>query len=635
MIAWITTFPSPLWLATYGPNFALALHLTAVDRLLFGRDILFTYGPLGYLFYPIGLDPLLWIEALIFQTIVHTLFYFALLLFVLKSENRLFNGITIAIAGTIIEAAIQQAYLLAAVILLIAIYVIAEEHYYYFPLIAAVAAVAVFFKFDIGLACWATIILGIVYLAVKGYRGLVLMSLFSLTSVFIVAGLMLTQNVHTLISFLTGSYQIALGFAPAMSLPGPLWQSYAAIIAAFAVTAYLVHEVKNRNSPPFTILSLGFLFFSYKEGFVRQDLPHVIIFFGAWALFFWLAQIRERNEFVRKGCLLMLILLLVSSGVVVYADSPGTVVPSGTYTSTNLQEATYLISNPSISPKLFSSSVLYVREQYPLSSTTIEALSNHSADVFPWDVAITLAYGMKWDPRPVFHSYAVYTSYLDELNSRHFLSSNAPEFVLYRPLSIDNRYPLFDEPMTIRALMCNYEVIGFDGGFMLLHKVGNHCGPPIVIQNIESTFDRTISVPSNYSGYLFAEVHIQYNVIGTLGNLLYKAPPVYVTLSFADASTKTHLLVIGNAMDGLIVSTIPNSLFGNETKQIREISFTTPDTYEFDAHILITFVRVPVSQDLEDLITSSYPIGQTNGQPVVSYLRVQAKIHISTTSPLS
>jgi hypothetical protein len=191
------------------------------------------------------------------------------------------------------------------------------------------------------------------------------------------------------------------------------------------------------------------------------------------------------------------------------------------------------------------------------------------------------------------------------------LDSNGPDFVLYEFASIDGRYPLFDEPLTLRALMCNYQVTGFDRGFMILRRVGNHCGSPTVIQNIESTFGDTILVPSNYSGYMFAQVHLQYNLIGTLRNLIYKASPVYVELSFSDGSTGTYRFEFGNAMDGLVVSAVPNDLFGSEIKQIREITFITPGTYAFDPHIQVTFVQVPTSQTYQESLANSYFSNQT------------------------
>ncbi len=219
--------------------------------------------------------------------------------------------------------------------------------------------------------------------------------------------------------------------------------------------------------------------------------------------------------------------------------------------------------------------------------------------------------GITWDPRPVFQSYQAYTSYLDGLNSRHFLDSNAPDFVLYEPASIDGRYPLFDEPLTIRALMCHYQVSGFDGTFMVLRRGENYCGSQSVIEDVESTFGGTIPVPSNYSGYMIAQVQMQYNLIGDIGNLLYKAPQVFVQLNFADGTTGTYRFVFGNGMDGLVVSAVPGNLFGGVIKQIREISFITPEAYAFDSQIKVKFVQVPTSQTDQEAIANSSASNQT------------------------
>jgi len=584
-----------------------ALHLATANGLIFGRNILFTYGPLGYLFFPVDLTTQLWIEAVIFRVAIHTLFYLVLMMFVFESENRIFNAVALAFSGTILEAALLYGgYLLAAVIFLSAVYLIAEEHYSYFPWLSAFAATAPFFKFDIGLVGLATIVLGSAWLYFEGHRRLALISLAVWASVFITVGIALTRTFETLASYVAGCYQIAIGFGPAMAEAGPPWEIYVAVIAAGVLMAYFLSGIARRKFSVVTILSLGFLFFSFKEGFVRQDLGHVVVFFGAWALFFGLAQMRERNALIRKCCILLFVLLLVSEGLVFYINSPGTFVPPGTYAPANLRETVGLMSHPSVASRMSASSLSEVRSQYGLSNLTIDSLAHHSVDIFPWDTAMAVAYGMRWDPRPVFQSYSAYTSYLDNLNSRHFIDSNAPEFVLYNATSIDGRYPLFDEPLTLRILMCNYEVIEFDSGFMVLRRVGSLCGSPTPIPDIESTFGDTIPVPSNYSGYMFAEVHIKYNLIGTIRNLLYKAPPVYVQLRFADGSTGTYRFELGNAMDGLVVSAVPNDLFGGKIRQIREITFITPGAYAFDPHIRVSFVQVPTSQSHNEAIVNSY-----------------------------
>ncbi len=261
LVAWLATFPTPLLKAGGGLDLSWvqALHMAVASGLIFGRDILFTYGPLGYLFFPVGLNTMLWIEAVVFRITIHTLFYLSLLLLVLKNEHRLFTAVTLAVSGTIIESVLQEPFLLAAVFLLIAIYLIVEERYWYFPLLSAFAATTPFFKLDIGLAVFATMILGDGFLYFKGRRRLTLVSLAAYSSVFIFAGIALTKSVGTLASFVVGSYQIVIGFGPAMAVDGPPWEAYIGIIAVAAFVLYFIREVRTKKFSPVVILSLGFL----------------------------------------------------------------------------------------------------------------------------------------------------------------------------------------------------------------------------------------------------------------------------------------------------------------------------------------------------------------------------------------
>jgi hypothetical protein len=564
-----------------------------MNGMVFGKDVLFSYGPLGYLFYPFALNTTLWIQAVIFRASLHAMFYLFLLILVLRNGARPFDAVLIAFSATIVEATIQIAYLLAAVILVCAVLLITEKHYTLFPLLSGLGATAPFFKADIGMASLLTTVVGASWIYFRGNRRVALLSLTTWFSVFLVAGAALTRSIESLDSFVAGSYQISIGYGPAMYFPGPLWQEFVGILAITALGLILIRELWIKRLSPITVLSLGFLFLALKEGFVRQDPGHVIIFFGAWALFFGLLQLREQNRLIRKGCFLILVLLLASEALT-FLPYAGTWLPGGTYSATNLAQTVELVSNPADPSRMFSSSLLRTRNQYSLSKATVAELDGHSVDIFPWDVAIAPAYGMTWDPRPVFQSYQAYTSYLDELNSRHFLSSNSPEFVLYRAESIDDRYPLFDEPLTLLALACNYESTGFDGVYMILHRVGNHCGSPQAIQTFESTFGATIQIPSNESGFTLAEVRLQYSLIGSLRSLLYKPIPAYIELRFSDGAGGVFRFLPENAGDGLMVSAIPSSLFGGEIRQIHAFRLLTDVVYGFDPNISVTFVRIPV-----------------------------------------
>lgn len=125
------------------------------------------------------------------------------------------------------------------------------------------------------------------------------------------------------------------------------------------------------------------------------------------------------------------------------------------YSNSNLSRNSNcaLLSDSSTASATFKSSVKDLQNQYPLSPEILAMLANHTVDVFPWDVALAYAYGLDWDPRPVFQSYSAYTASLDALNAAHFNSNSSPDYVIFAAESIDGRYPLFDEPATFRSLL--------------------------------------------------------------------------------------------------------------------------------------------------------------------------------------
>jgi hypothetical protein len=86
----VVTFPPGLFPAEAGldPSWVIGLHLGVANGFLFGKDILFTYGPLGYLCYPVFVARDLWMSAVIFGDAVHLAFFLLLAAFALRSNAR-------------------------------------------------------------------------------------------------------------------------------------------------------------------------------------------------------------------------------------------------------------------------------------------------------------------------------------------------------------------------------------------------------------------------------------------------------------------------------------------------------------------------------------------------------------------
>ena len=73
LLAALATAPT-VYLALTGDidsSWMCGIHKAKLLGLVFGRDIVFTYGPLGYLLYPVYVGRSLWFQALLFSLATH------------------------------------------------------------------------------------------------------------------------------------------------------------------------------------------------------------------------------------------------------------------------------------------------------------------------------------------------------------------------------------------------------------------------------------------------------------------------------------------------------------------------------------------------------------------------------------
>jgi hypothetical protein len=605
-ISWLLTFPTPLWNAGAGgdQSWVLALHLAWARGLVFGKDIVFTYGPLGYLDYPLYVDHWLWLTSVAFRIVVHTAFYAALGAFALKSNNRAFNILLISFSAGIVEALYFDVYLLPATVLILSYLAVCNpKTVHYLPLLSILAAIPVYVKYDAGLLSLATMVLTASWLALRR-RYLISLAMLAayVASLMLIGVLILRYTPQELLLYFYRAAPIVLGYGDAMSIDGPALEIAIAAISGVAVGFLALHELLRRRPSPIFFLSLGFLFVTFKIGFVRQDL-HVVIFFAGWALFLILYQATvskaaaPKKENLRVWIISFLfIFILLISGMSLFGFSSAVQDAYGTTNVLNLTNTVQLLSNPQMASLEFTNSVQAVRTEYALSPAVLARLSNHTVDVFPWDVALVYAYDLEWDPRPVFQSYVAYTATLDALNAEHFNSGAAPDIVIFRPESIDGRYPLFDEPATLRSLLCNYSLEALQWPFFILSKGHDRCGSPVPLLTLEAAFGKSISVPFLSKGYIFATVQMTHTVLGALENVAYKGPHVYVRLDFIDGSSQSFRFIPDPAKNGIFLSATPNyRLFGDKIAPfVKAMTFFTDGEGSFENSIRVSFFDVPL-----------------------------------------
>lgn len=268
------------------------------------------------------------------------------------------------------------------------------------------------------------------------------------------------------------------------------------------------------------------LFFDWKHGFVRGDVWHVGYFFGfipvlALALEIFPARTRVSLKWARAlaiACCLFSILALQLT----YFPTPAKsfVVP--------LQAFCHHVRDLSMPGN-------YVRRMNDANEANRKKadlpelrriIGNASVDVFGQMQVYALLNGLNLRPRPVFQSYVACNARLMRLNEEFYLSTNAPDYLMFRLAPIDRRFPALEDAILLRDLLFNFELVTGEEPFVLL-KPKSFSAPRLVpLREGEVRPGEILSLTDYSSTNLWLELDVKPTVAGRLRELLFHAPTV-------------------------------------------------------------------------------------------------------------
>ena len=155
-----------------------------------------------------------------------------------------------------------------------------------------------------------------------------------------------------------------------------------------------------------------------------------------------------------------------------------------------------------------------------------ELIGESSVDIFGWSQAYALYNNLNYHPRPVFQSYAAYTPTLMRLNTSYFASPQAPEFVLFRLSSLDQRVPALDDAMLLREILCRYELVDGEDTFLLLRNTGTKASRITLLREGVIRPGEPIILPKERD--LWLKIQVQPKLVGRLRGLFYRPSEVHV-----------------------------------------------------------------------------------------------------------
>jgi len=558
----------------YDSWWIIGLHLVKTNDLVWGTDIIWTYGPLGYLLYPINVDNELWKHSFLYGVISHSLFFLTAFFLVLKTNHPIRNAFVFGIFS--IYFMWLDLYYFPWIGILIGFFLYLEHtknKFFLIPLAFSVAFLT-FTKFDLGIGSTSILVISCIYLALKGRLKESIFCIVLYLSFLIVIWQAVTNSLESFPSYITNSLDLATGFTSVMPLDNlPFFLLLMSIPTLVIYILWIFHKNQNdRNYLKFLLISPITVFFFFKEGYMRFDLIHVQIFFLLTATFFLILVMINKGKankiilFSTYGLIIVFSfssLFIISewlifqtnqnpslSETLIVATENLGLAYSAPYLSYAPQQFEYFFNDEKLELKKAEQKLNLRNKFSPLSQKTLELLGNHTVDVIPFDIGLVYAYDLNYQPRPLIVSVG-YTQNSDKIGSKHFASTSSPDYILYEKITLDYHYPLFDEPATFRSLLCNYHPAHSDGGRIILEKNNkNICLKEEIISEQTVNFEQKVSVPTNVEGYLFAKINIQQNFLGKILDFIYKQPQVFININ----EESVFRFITSTAQNGILLN---------------------------------------------------------------------------------
>jgi hypothetical protein len=564
LLAWRLSFQPPA--VGVDPSWSAGLYMAAAQGRDFGSEIVFGYGPLGFLALPRLWYSDLAVLAFIYGAAVNVAFSCTLVWLLTRSVGKL-AAASIAFVFLATAPSLEQLPIVLAVAWAL---VALREDRPPFALGALVyggavfSAVEILVKLSLGPPIFLICLAGLLGARASRRQLLTFFSVFLLVllSLWLLAG----QSLLGLFEYAINGQQIVSGYNEAMATKtAPGWEApltflvMVAIVAASTAVAY--RDTRARW------LGIGLVglaaFITFKYGIVRYEVSHVAIGFstalGLWLVIPWT---RKRAPALLAGAAIIGAITLHS-------------FPSGGYPGMDpinnlslLEEQTEILLSPGRREEMIDQGRSSLQATYRLDPLTLAQLRGKRVDIDPWEIGVAWAFGLDWSPLPVFQNYSAYTAELDRLNADEVADPDGPEIILRQnpdgidpfatSRSIEARYPAWDPPEQAMAILCHFDAVRTTPQWQVLARTSDRCGPARLIASVGSGVGQRIPVPPPGRGEV-VYVRIQGIDVGgleTVRALLWRPRFRFAYLSDAtnfrlvpDTATGSLLLASDPALD--------------------------------------------------------------------------------------
>lgn len=577
-------FPQPSLDAAW----CYAMNQAVADRMVFGRDIIFTFGPYAcvvtHQYHP-ATDGLMLAASTLMGSAV------AVGALSLASRGKILYLVPLPVLVACVGCdalffAVPFLFLIVAVRL-----TLPADHRWKLLANWRVAVSLAIMSLALGLlplikathSLMVVFVSGLGWLLILRWRrawGLILGAIFvtGLVSFWLIA----KQPLSALPGFFVAQVPMVSGYSEAMSIPGPPadWAWYGASAALILLFTLLCFA--RDGGLPGKVLCVGLalsLFLAFKAAFVRHD-AHAMIAADFALLVSFLLSIN-----LPHGAAAAIVVCSVAGWLPAiehyYGVNGKTVIVSR---SSQIWEG--LLSGVRVrlagSQNLheqFEAARARIRQENPLPRV------DGDVDIYPSRQDIVLANELRWAPRPIIQSYSAYEPVLAVANARHLLSGSSPQHIFFEVGPIDGRLAALEDGASWPLLLTRYHlgaraepflVAGAEPLLELDRNPDVTSGPKM--EDISTSVQRLgkeFPLPK-VSDPLWAEIVVKPTFLGRFLGALFKPSELHILFRYEDGHTENFRYVACMGQSGFIISPVIHKTgeFAALLTQRRELFFS-------------------------------------------------------------
>jgi len=569
----IITFPSAEWLSSGGriasgidASWMWGLNLFGNRSFLYGRDVIFTYGPLGYLLVPLDIKNHIAQSLTLYATVQVVIV--ALGCFFLIRTRRIVPLLLFVLGYYVLAVCNPEPDQRLVAVLLIAAALAGEFRsralaYCCF----AFAAPLLLMKFTAGIAgaaivlalglhwrwkhrSWEVLLLG---------GGLYVLSMFVCTCLFL-------GGPGGFPRFWRLSTEIATGYNGAMFHGGPDSEILLGIGAlALLLGGLFWFRLRNSRFTGLLILIAIPSFLAFKNTFVRHDVGHLTFLFhmtlvglSIALLFSW--NIIQCAWSVSAYVLVLSVYLSLIGGY--RQDAAQRLLDPITGRTVRKAWDTVFHLDRELSRFRLVTERGFWRDH--LSRELLSSLRGDSAVmVLPWEIALCVVNHLPCIPYPTLQMYVTYTTALDQ-GTADKIRSYRNLHILAEVESFEGRQSLWDCPITWQAILEGWKVDrvaeGLAGRRFVLLKQRDDALRIAELPTGEASarFGEWIPVP-NRSPWLRAHLDLRERWTGWMRRLLFRPRLTILEIRRASGAVESFRLVVDTARDGIWIASAPRA----------------------------------------------------------------------------